>query len=110
MITALLLMTLTQVKVQGDTPLMVIGEPITRPAMELKQGEPMPFDGVAMDVPLSIKTAQRIVYAETVVKETEGKWLFTPAQFIAVMAGVLVVGATAGAVGAYALQPKAAVP
>lgn len=75
----------------------------TRPAMTLKAGESIPFDGVCMDDVLAVRTGKRLASAEAQVSQLDGKTMVsTPllvggvVAVVALVAGFAAAGYVAG--------------
>jgi len=83
---------------QADAPLA------ERPAMELKAGEVVPFDGVCLTSGKSIEVGKRIASCEAeVAKAHEGTLISTPVLVGGIVA-VVVVAFAAGAATALAVK------
>lgn len=72
----------------ADAPLAV-----PRPAIEVKAGDLVPFDGTLLDGPLTISTGKRLAAGEASVAATDGKLVIAPST---VVAAVVVVAALVG--------------
>ena len=85
---------------QADAPLA------ERPAMELKAGEVVPFDGVCLTSGKSIEVGKRIAACEAGLAVAESKTMVSTPVLVAAIVGALAVGFAAGAATAYAVSRK----
>ncbi len=70
-----------------------------RPAITVKAGELVSFDGVCMTDAKAIETGKRLAYAEAVVAETDGKLVIPLPAVVAAVAVVVAVVAGSAAAG-----------
>ena len=75
-----------------------------RPAMELKAGETVPFDGVCMTSGKSIEVGKRIASCEAGLAVAESKTMISTPVLVAAIIGALAVGAAVGAGAALAAK------
>ena len=83
---------------QADAPLA------ERPAMELKAGEVVPFDGVCMTSGKSLEVGKRIASCEAEVAKAHESTLISTPVLVAGVVGIVLVAFAAGAATAYAVK------
>ncbi len=91
MISLALALVLTQAP---DAPLV---EP--RPAVMVRAGDVVPFDGACLDDATLVKTGKRLAAAEASVAATDGKLVIAPSTVVVAVAAVVVVVGGAVAIG-----------
>lgn len=86
----------------ADAPVL---EPVgERPAMELKAGEAVPFDGTCMTTGKSIEVGKRIASCEAEMAKVEEKTVLSTPVLVAGVVGLILVSFAAGAATAYAVK------
>lgn len=77
---------------------------VERPAMELKAGEPVPFDGVCMTSSKSIEVGKRIASCEASMAVVETKTVISTPVLVGGIVALVALAFAAGAATAYATR------
>ncbi len=81
---------------EGDAPLVVLGDPLPRPALVVTKGEVVPFNGVLLDDAQAVQQGKRVVNCEATLKKAEESTLISTPVIVALIAGALTVGLGVG--------------
>lgn len=101
--TALVLAMLLSQEPVRESGLITVGEPlIERPAITVKAGELVPFDGVCLTDGLAVRTGKRIAMCEATVAKAEEGFLFTKPVLLLGVAGIIAASFAAGVAVTYA--------